>query len=234
MVKMATTIALVLKGNEKRKQSCKMVGGEKKRTGHARERLFTEAFGDSTDCVTYKAEADCRLSLNNPATKELLDSLVATIGIDRSNTNSLFASIKSGNNLQFTLGNIPEITGAMDKIAAMKSPALWKKYLQKSESANPAGLLVYYIATPKPSWTFFKMDSVIDFIVEKSIWRLLDTGRLKGDFADSSKKGSSQYLTYEYRTTHKSYFLGANGGKGLPFMELLKVNIPYHVPNLGT
>jgi hypothetical protein len=229
MVKMAATITQELKGNEKRKQSCKLVGGEKKRTGHARERLFTDAFGDAADCVTYKAEADCRISVTNPATATLLESLSKTLNLDLNDRTSLYASIKSGNNLQFTLGNIPEITGATDKIAAMSSPALWKKYLQKSESANPAGLLVYYIASPKPSWTFFKMDTAIDFIVKKCVWRLLDTGRLKGDFIDSSKKGVSQYLTYEYRNTHKSYFLGANGGKGLAFMNLLKANIPYYV-----
>jgi hypothetical protein len=225
---MSSVVSQVLKGNEKRKQSCKMVGGEKKLTGHARERMFTESFGDVTDCVTYKAEADCRMSLTNTRTRDLIDTLSKTLNLDMSDPTYLYASIKSGNNLQFTLGNIPEITDAHDKLNAMSEPSLWKKYLQKSESNNPAGLLVYYTPT---SWCFFKMDSVIDFIVSKGKWRLLDTGRLKGDFDDSSKKGSSQYLTYEYRSTHKSYFLGANGGKGLAFINLLKANIPYYTFN---
>ena len=222
---LSSVVNQVLKGNEKRKQSCKMVGGEKKLTGHARERMFTEIFGDVTDCVTYKAEADCRMSLTNTRTRDLIDTLSKTLNLDMSDPTYLYASIKSGNNLQFTLGNIPEITDAHDKVNAMSEPSLWKKYLQKSESNNPAGLLVYYTPT---SWCFFKMDSVIDFIVSKGKWRLLDTGRLKGDFDDSSKKGSSQYLTYEYRSTHKSYFLGANGGKGLAFINLLKANVPYY------
>jgi hypothetical protein len=71
------------------------------------------------------------------------------------------------------------------------------------------------------------MDDIINFIVQFAKWRKLDTGRIKGDFVDDSKNGSSQYITYEYRTTHKSYFLGLNGGKGRKFIELLKKNIPY-------
>ena len=49
----------------------------------------------------------------------------------------------------------------------------------------------------------------------------MKTGRIKGDFNNNSKKGFSQYITYEYRHTHKSYFLGLNGGKGKKFIELL-------------
>jgi hypothetical protein len=35
----------------------------------------------------------------------------------------------------------------------------------------------------------------------------------------------SQYLTYEYRETHVSYVLGANGNKGKPFIRLLTQNL---------
>jgi hypothetical protein len=67
----------------------------------------------------------------------------------------------------------------------------------------------------------FSLPDIINFIVDKCIWRKLKTGRIKGDFNDDSKKGISQYITYEYRNTHKSYFLGLNGGKGKKFIKLL-------------
>lgn len=56
------------------------------------------------------------------------------------------------------------------------------------------------------------------------MWRKLLSGRIKGDFNDNSKKGKRQYITYEYRTRHKSYFLGLNGGKGIEFIKLLISN----------
>jgi hypothetical protein len=72
------------------------------------------------------------------------------------------------------------------------------------------------------------MADCIQFIVSKATWRGLEaTGRMKADFTDKSRKGYSQYLTYEYRSTHKSHFLGANGNKGLPFIQLLKASIPF-------
>ena len=209
-----------LKGNEKRKASCKLVGGAKKRGGHGLEKVFDEAVGVCSTTTSTKAEADCTIDRQNPRGKVLVDKLEAKLGA----LTSLHCSLKSGNNLQFTLGNIPEITDASDKLAAMSQRTLWEKYLGKSKSNKPAELLVYRNAD---SWTFFKMSDVLDFIVKNSTWRLLETGRLKGDFKDDTKKGFSQYLTYEYRTTHKSYFLGANGGKGKPFIELLKKNLQY-------
>ena len=57
------------------------------------------------------------------------------------------------------------------------------------------------------------MDEVIDFIMENAEWRLLETGRIKGDFY------GTQYLTYEFRSTHNSHFLGANGNKGHVFVS---------------
>lgn len=201
-----------MNGNDKRKASCKAVGGEKKRTGHNREELFGKQFCDKTP-TTFKAEAD--KIITNADTLNLLREVLGDF--DNGNT-----SIKSGNNLQFTLGRIDEITTSSDKIASISNPDLWNKYLAKSESAAPASLLCYYSAD---GWNFFKMSDVIDFIVKKAIWHELDSGRLKGYFNDSSRNGKRQYLTYEYRTTHKSHFLGANGNKGEPFIKLLKENL---------
>jgi len=202
----------IMNGNDKRKASCKAVGGEKKRTGHKREDLFGKQFCEDTP-VTFKAEAD--KTITNSCVLEHLQDILGPF--ENGNT-----SIKSGNNLQFTLGRIDEITKSSNKLASISSPALWNKYLAKSESASPASLLCYYSSD---GWDFFRMSDVIDYIVKNAHWHELDSGRLKGYFNDSSRKGTRQYLTYEYRTTHKSHFLGANGNKGEHFIKLLKANI---------
>lgn len=172
-----------------------------------------------------KPEADCIISPENSIGAKLLEELTEKFG----ESGLSHCSIKSGNNLQFVLGNIPEITEmeSMDKrISAMANPDLWWKYLGKSMSKKPANLLVYY-HKDSDSWTYFKMADCIQFIVSKATWRGLVTGRMKADFADNSLKGSRQYLTYEYRSTHGSHFLGANGGRGRLFIDLLKRNIPF-------
>jgi hypothetical protein len=200
--------------NQKRIESCKKVGGEKKRTGHKREDVFGERWCDPS-ATTYKAEADKTIT-----NEEMLSVLRTTLGVSSGR-----CSIKSGKNLQFTLGKIPEITDVEDKVSAISVRAVWEKYLGKSESQSPADVLVY---RDDDRWIFFNMRNVIDFIVSSCEWRMTDTGRMKGDFKDGSKKGVRQYLTYEYRQTHKSYFLGANGNRGKAFIEILQEKLPYY------
>lgn len=200
--------------NEKRIASCKLVGGDKKRVGHKRENDFGERWCDPT-AITYKAEAD--KIITNP---QLLAVLTEKLSVPSGR-----CSIKSGKNLQFTLGNIPEITEADDKLKAISQPNVWQKYLGKSLSQCPADILVY---RHEDRWVFFNMHAVIAFVVASCVWRETSTGRLKGDFQDGSKKGSRQYLTYEYRETHKGYFLGANGNRGRSFIELLQTTLPFH------
>jgi hypothetical protein len=95
--------------------------------------------------------------------------------------------------------------------------------LKKINSDKPVDLLVYK-DTNNNRWIFFNIDDIINFIANECIWRKLSTGRIKGDFNDNSRKGKSQYITYEYRNTHNSYFLGLNGNKGKKFIELLMNN----------
>lgn len=212
--KMPKPIAETLTSNDKRRASCKAVGSEKKKTGHHREDLFGLRFCDPT-AITYKAEAD-KIITN--------ESLLKQLGTCFGSLPSGAVSIKSGKNLQFTLGRIPEIENADDKLSAIKEAALWEKYLAKTHSAVPASILCYKTPT---EWIFFRMSDVVQFIVERATWRVLSSGRIKGDFADNSRSGSSQYLTYEYRPTHGSYFLGANGNKGKPFIDLLRANLRF-------
>lgn len=213
---------LELKGNEKRIASCKKVGGDKKRVGHAREIDFKIQYNPSSvnQKIEYGATSDTQIDPTHP----IVEKLKTELGISGT---SLNVSNKSGKNIQFTLGKIPELEGDtnIDWICdKQNSRLLFNKYLKKTDSLAPADLMVYK-DIDRNKWMFFNMDHVVEFIVENAIWRKLDTGRLKGDFTDNSKKGLSQYLTYEYRSTHKSYFLGLNGGKGQEFIELLKNKI---------
>lgn len=96
-------------------------------------------------------------------------------------------SIKSGSNLQFTLGNIPEITDAQDKLYAISQRSVWETYLAKCRSACPANTLVY---RGDKLWTFFAMKDIVEFIVSSCRWRMLPSGRIKGNFKNASKKAS--------------------------------------------
>ena len=225
IAKNATTGACSeLRGNEKRKQSCKNVGGEKKKVGHDRERDFLKQYNvDDLDKPTeYGPKSDTTIHPEHP----ICDVLANTLGVSHFNVSN-----KSGANLQFTLGRIPELETITEETFQPDSiRAIFNKYLKKSHSDRPADLLVYKdIANAR--WVFFNMDHIVEFIVNNCTWRKLETGRVKGDFADKSKKGMSQYLTYEFRDTHNSYFLGLNGGKGIKFIELLmdaEMGIPYY------
>ena len=203
-------------GNEKRIESCKKVGGAKKRVGHKREKDFLKKYNpaDFDKPIEYGATADTTICPTHP---------ICDILREKINHSNLFVSNKSGNNIQFTLGQIPELKDInVDTLNSDKELVrdIFNKYLKKIESATPAGILVYK-DTANEKWVFFNMDDVVNYIVEKCTWRMLDSGRIKGDFADNSNKGVRQYITYEYRRTHKSYFLGLNGGKGIEFIKLL-------------
>lgn len=205
-------------GNEKRKESCKKVGAEKKNKGHKREKDFLNKYNPKEcDAPTeYGATSDTSIC----PTHTICDKLHETI-----KPSNLYVSNKSGNNIQLTLGKIPELENInVDELNENKDECvriIFNKYLKKSESSKPAGILAYK-DTKKKLWIFFNMDTIVNIIVTKCKWRKLESGRIKGDFYDDSKKGYSQYITYEYRPTHKSYFLGFNGGKGGKFIDFLK------------
>lgn len=204
----------ILKGNDKRKASCKKIGGDKKKIGHIREKEFTKQYNlnELNNPIEYGAKSDTTIDKNHPICEILKHKL---------NVNGFNVSNKSGNNIQFTLGKIPEFENIeTSELTKSNVYEIFNKYLKKSNSDKPADILVYK-DTEKARWIFFNMDDIINFIANNCIWRKLETGRIKGDFNDNSKKGISQYITYEYRDTHKSYFLGLNGGKGKKFIELL-------------
>ena len=214
----------ILKGNDKRISSCKKVGGEKKKIGHDREKQFTKQFNinELNNPIEYGPKSDTSIDKNHPICKILKEKL---------NIEGYNVSNKSGHNIQFTLGQIPELKDIeLEELTEEKIYNIFNIYLKKINSNKPADMLVYK-DLENSRWIFFNMNDIITFISTKCIWRKLDTGRIKGDFNDNSKKGISQYITYEYRNTHKSYFLGINGNKGKKFIELLMnddYGINYH------
>jgi hypothetical protein len=203
--------------NDKRKIACKKIGGEKKRIGHEIEREFTRQYNinDINNPIEYGAKADTSIDINHPICEKLIQTL---------NINGFNVSNKSGNNIQFTLGQIIELKDIEIELLTKDTIInIFNKYLKKINSDKPVDLLVYK-DTNNNRWIFFNIDDIINFIANECIWRKLSTGRIKGDFNDNSRKGISQYITYEYRNTHNSYFLGLNGNKGKRFIELLMNN----------
>jgi hypothetical protein len=213
--------------NEKRKESCKKVGGDKKRGGHRIEKEFEKQFNpEKKDTKTeYGATSDTEV----PKDSEICHILKEKLGINGTNVSN-----KSGNNIQLNLGKeIPELAceNNLENINNKEiSKKIFLKHLKKTESIKPADILVYKHEKEK-QWIFFNMDHIIEYIVDNSKWRKLESGRLKGDFkCNDSKKEEKQYLTYEYRK-NKGYFLGFNGNRGIEFIKLLmdpKMGIPYH------
>lgn len=191
----------------KRVLRCTQVGGAAKRRGHAREAEFHAQFGDTSSAITYKAEADARITCRETLSK-----------LSPLEVKGNACSLKSSNNIQFTLGS--EILPG-DDMAPLYTREFWEKHLAKTHSENPADFMVY---RSDSEWIFFSMKQVIDTILTHTTWRKLDSGRIKGDV------DGKQYLTYEYRKTsagkHKGYFLGANCGKGKAWIRVLMSKIP--------
>lgn len=214
----------ILTGNDKRIASCKKVGGKHKKDGHDKEGTFNGKYNPAwTGPVSTKAEADCEISHDHEILKILKEKGIIE------NMDQRHTSNKSGGSIQLTLGNIPELLRD-DNLEWIENKdnfmTLNNKYLKKVGSSKPADLLVYDTGNSR---IFFNMDEVIKFMADKCEFRKLKSGRIKGDFKDDSKKGKRQYFTYEYRGKgHKSHFIGFSGGRGKPFIELLKNNIIYY------
>ena len=205
---------------------------QKKKQGHKREREFNKIYGDPDALINHSgASADCEISEGH----EILETLQETIG-----TNSREVSLKGGNTIQIHLGNLPELTDKnsyttfkaiiknrkatcvkhgipfSQQEESLRQKDFWDKYLKKGD------ILAYsYDDTGDGPHIFFNMDDVNDFIIKECEWRLLPTGRLKGNIQ------GKQYLTYEHRSDKPGQFvLGAHGGKkGKEFIDLLQKNL---------
>lgn len=214
--------------NQKRIESCRRVGEYVRSLGHSLEKIFLDQFNPSSGPSTpsYRAEADTHIDKTHP----VYQTLVKEHGVmGRSVTN------KSGRNLQFTLGKIPEIEISKDSLEKLNNVTFFRslldKYFRKSHSNVPAHILCYHHDALK-CWVFFSMKNVIEYVSTRCKWRLTSSGRsLKGDLCDWSKKGKRQYLTIELRKG-KGIFFGANGNRGRMLIDLLmhpEFGIAYHI-----
>ena len=70
-------------------------------------------------------------------------------------------------------------------------------------------------------WYFYDIDDVISIICESCIWKILDSGRIRGYLKE--KKGMHQYITYE--PSKGTMFFGISSGKEHRFNEFLKSKI---------
>jgi len=195
-----------------------------KRGGHLREQIFSNQFTDSSmneinTSVNYTGStADCFIS--NPDYTHIINELGASNGT---------TSVKGGSNFQFHLGRIPELidisTLQIEKVQlingksetrfsssvtesqqleSLTSFGFWKKYLGKGE------ILAINVDS---HWFFFPMKEVLELLTDpqKVRWRVLATGRIKGDLI--FKNGRSLVgITFEYRFEKKQCVLGAHGG----------------------
>jgi hypothetical protein len=106
----------------------------------------------------------------------------------------------------------------------LKSRSFWVRYVGKGH---------FYVQLEKDqkSYTYFSMNDVIRFICERTEWRLLETGRIKGDLPEKTSGGKvkkAAVLTFEYRPEHGSFVLGAHGGEnGYRFCNILKQNLDH-------
>ena len=205
---------------------------QKKKLGHAEESTFNVIFGDKkVGDMNFSGAAEDNF-ISNKTYKNRIEK-------DLGKLKDYTVSLKSGVTWQFHIGRIDELSELRKikisktrddltkivhnidfntQLKALSSKSFWNKYLKKGE-------ILCYINQNK-KYTFFKMDDVITFLRKKVEWRLLPTGRLKGYISFNNRKYS--LITIEYRDTHKSFALGAMGGKsGLKLFEILLGNIKY-------
>ena len=208
------------------------LASQKKELGHAEERTFNAFFGNKNKRDTNFSGSSADNEISNIKFQKIITDKLGIL-------DSFKVSLKSGDTWQFHLGRIDELS-PLSKIKIEKNSKnetrvihsltfeeqqiqlstfdFWKKYLGKGD------LLCYN--DKKKKYTFFRMDSVINFICNKIKWRLLDTGRMKGDTILMNKERS--VLTFEFRNKKNQFALGAMGGKsGLLLFEILKQNIEY-------
>jgi hypothetical protein len=212
-----------------------------KKMGHKAELEFNILFGDKSlsDMNFSGSSEDCYVIKNKY--KELIKNKLNLV------EDNLSVSLKTGSTWQFHLGRIDEISQLgyikdnisrgkdlkgkdltivkyskpfEEQLIELKSKSFWNKYL------NKGNLLCYY--DKYGTYTFFEMSKVIDSIISNFEWRILQSGRIKGDCIINNKlcKG---VITIEYREEpHNSLVLGSSGGSnGYRLFLMLKSNTNY-------
>jgi hypothetical protein len=157
--------------------------------------------------------------------------------------------LRVGKNWQFHLGDLPEIgsinffaksikkvkvknktleCGTHDidwdtQINQLKSFSFWEKYFCKGHN-------VFCFSNDNYEYFFFNIHDMLLYIIDNTKWRLLETGRIKGDLSLEDGK-SITIFTIEFRNeSHKKCFaFGAHGGgKGIQLFLILLRNIKHY------
>jgi len=157
--------------------------------------------------------------------------------------------LRVGKNWQFHLGDLPEIgsinhfaksirktkinnktleCGTYDitwesQVEQLKSTTFWEKYFCKGHS-------VFCFSNDNYEYFFFNIHDIVNYIISNTKWRLLNTGRIKGDLTVENET-SITIFTIEFRNEiHKKCFaFGAHGGgKGIQLFLILLRNIKHY------
>jgi len=158
-------------------------------------------------------------------------------------------SLRVGKNWQFHLGEINEISSISsyskslkaiefdgkklicgihnikweEQLKQLKSYSFWDKYFAKGSS-------VFCFSNDSSEYFFFNIKDIINYIIENTHWRLLKTGRIKGDLS-LTERSKKTIFTIEFRNeSHKKCFVfGAHGGnKGIDLFLILLRNIKHY------
>ena len=109
------------------------------------------------------------------------------------------------------------------QIKQLKSFSFWEKYFCKSHN-------VFCFSNDNYEYFFFNIHDMVQYIITNTKWRLLETGRIKGDlFLEDGT--SITIFTIEFRNeSHKKCFaFGAHGGgKGIQLFLILLRNIKHY------
>lgn len=199
-----------------------------KKIGHSEEVKFNFLFGNNTlENLNFSGSSEDCIVEKEPF-KELIKKEL------NYHLDDFTISLKSGKTWQFHLGVIDEISTLNfirenistillddgkeltvvkysksfdEQLKVLKSHSFWVKYLKKGS------LLCYN--DKRGNYTFFEMNKIIDTIVNHTEWRILQSGRIKGDCIIDNKlcKG---VITLEFRNdSHKQCLvLGSIGGTG--------------------
>lgn len=219
----------------KRRETAKRLGRKWKEKGHAYENLFNAAFDNRRKINYSKPTSDC--TVDDATLRELASLWPGKRSV----------SLKSSSTATFHLGNIPELSDKPsyqaslhkkvvgkkmatcgihsksweEQLAALKNPKFWHRYLLAK------GELYVQLQEDRKTYVFFAMEDVISLICEKAEWRLLETGRIKGDLPIVTDKGAirkAAVLTFEY----KSFALGFHSGNNAyVFCEVLKQHLQH-------
>lgn len=157
--------------------------------------------------------------------------------------------LRVGKNWQFHLGDLPEIGSISyfakslnsvkiknkliecgkhekdwdEQVKQLKSITFWEKYFCKGHS-------VFCFSNDNYEYFFFNIHDMVNYFIANTKWRLLETGRIKGDLFlyDGT---SITIFTIEFRNeSHKKCFaFGAHGGgKGIQLFLILLRNIKHY------